>query len=432
MRKIKIQKKIYFKIKLKLVLIALTASLCILSVGCGQNTEKTQAQAPTDISDISAPETSIAETEIEEPTEFIFDVKEGNLFMENINVSFDKDGKYYNLADKSINDLIKNYWNEKKNIFYDSFPQKTSSAFNYWWYAHAIDVLADAYIRTGNETYREYTDKVLESILKKNKKITNDYYDDMEWMALALLRLYDKTKDEKYAEYTEILWEDIKQGWNDNIGGGIAWRKSQLDYKNTPANAPAAILAARLYRINGNAEDFEWAKKIYEFQKKNLVDNKTGQVWDGMNREGNGKIDKNWNFTYCHGVYLGAGVELYKITGDETYLEDAKKTAKYSLDKFFDEKKGSFTEDGEGDGGLFKGILTRYLTELYLICPDDTNMTEIKDKLEMCAETLNASGTLEDGRFSKNGYRISSSDKYDLSVQLSGVMLYEMMSKIEN
>ena len=349
--------------------------------------------------------------------------------MGNLNMEFDKNGKYYAYADRAVDNLLANYWDKDRNIFYDSYPKKTGSAFNYWWYAHGIDALTDAYIRTGNKKYREYADNILLSIVKKNGKIINDYYDDMEWMALALLRLHDKTGEEKYAEYVKILWEDIKGGWNTNMGGGIAWRKSQLDYKNTPANAPAAILAARLYRILGDEEDFKWAKKIYDFQKENLVNNMTGQVWDGINREGNGQIDKNWIFTYCHGVYLGAGVELYKITNDEIYIEDAKRTANYALETFFSKSSGSFTESGEGDGGLFKGILTRYLTELYLVCPD---MRGIKEKLEMCAETLYEKGTTEDGRFVRNGYSESHDDRYDLSVQLSGVMLYEMMAVIES
>ena len=369
------------------------------------------------------------ETETTEPAGFIFDVKEGILFMENINIEFNKDGKYYAYADTAIENLLANYWNERRNLFYDSYPQKNASAFHYWWYAHGIDTLADAYIRTGNERYKQYADNILDRIVRQNSGITNDYYDDMLWMAIALLRFYDKTGEEKYAEYVNTLWEDIKGGWNDNMGGGIAWRKSQLDYKNTPSNAPAVILAARLYRTFGNAEDFELAKKIYEYQKKTLVDSITGQVWDGINREGNGRIDKNWNFTYCHGVYIGAGVELYKITGEEVYLEDAKKSAKYSLETFFNERNGTFTESGEGDGGLFKGILTRYLTGLYIISPD---MTVIKEKLEMCAETLRESGTTEEGLFVRNGYRIFRDDRYDLSVQLSGVMLYEMLSIIEN
>lgn len=409
----------------KLLLSSLTFTLALilpaaLSTGC--NTDNSNDTEPS-ISQGESQETT-ADT-IEETTLLI---QENKIFMENTVINFDTESEYYRYADTAVQDLIRNYWNEKRNIFYDTYPQKTGSAFNYWWYAHAIDTLADSYIRTGNVEYREYADKVIESIIKRNKVITNDYYDDMEWMALALLRLYDCTGEQKYMDYVETLWNDIKGGWNEKMGGGIAWRKEQLDYKNTPANAPASILAARLYRTTEKEEYLEWAKKIYKFQKENLVNQATGEVWDGINREGNGKVDKNWIFTYCHGVYIGAGVELYKITGEETYLDDAKKTASYSLKKFFDEKKGTYTEDGGGDGGLFKGILTRYLTELYITFPE---MTEIREKLTMCAETLHKKGTNEEGYFSQMGY-IKTKKGSDLSVQLSGVMLYEMMAKIDS
>ena len=414
------------------MLVFMPIVLITIIVGCGGNDNVNQpddTQPQAEIYEDENENEEVFELEIEEPTGFIFDTKEGILFMENVKSEYDKNGKYYAYADTAIENLLTNFWHERRNIFYDGYPQKTASAFHYWWYAHGIDALADAYIRTGNEKYKEYADIVLGTIVRRNNGITNDYYDDMLWMAIALLRFYDATGEEKYKEYVEILWEDIKRGWNDNMGGGIAWRKSQLDYKNTPSNAPAVILAARMYRLFKNPEDFEWAKKIYEYQKETLVDKVTGQVWDGINREGNGRIDKNWNFTYCHGVYIGAGVELYKITGEEVYLDDAKKTANYALNTFFNERNGTFTESGEGDGGLFKGIMTRYMTELYLISPD---MSGIKSKLEMCAETLRESGTTEEGLFAKNGYRIlRNGDGYDLSTQLSGVMLYEMMAVIE-
>src|SRR5690606_39804151 len=67
----------------------------------------------------------------------------------------------------------------------------------------------------------------------------------------------------------------------------------------------------------GNEEDLDWAIKIYDWQKRMLVDPVTGFVWDGMNREGDGKIDKDWKFTYCQGVYIGAGLELYRHRSEE-------------------------------------------------------------------------------------------------------------------
>lgn len=354
-----------------------------------------------------------------------------SLAEENINtegdITLETAAKYYEYADDAVKNLLANYWNNNKKIFYDQYPKKTGVAFNYWWYAHGIDVLADAYIRTEDADYIAYADDVIGFVLKKNGKITNDYYDDMEWMALAILRLYNETGDEKYFEYVQTLWKDIKRGWNDKMGGGIAWRKEQTDYKNTPANAPAAILAARIYDITSETDDFEWAVKFYDFVKNNLVNEKTGQVWDGINRESNGKIDKDWKFTYCHGVYIGAGVELYKITGNKIYLDDAKKTAEYALNTFI-ESNGVFVAEvakGEtgGDGGLFKGILIRYLAELHKVEGNYKIEKIIKDN----ADILMEKGMNNVGNFSPR-FNIppENNEGYDLSVQLSGCMLLEM------
>jgi Predicted glycosyl hydrolase len=343
---------------------------------------------------------------------------------ETTEMKIEKEPTIYNqYADEAVTNLIANYWNSGAKIFYDGYPSKKGGAFNYWWYAHAVDLLADVYIRTQNAEYLTYVDDTIDSIIARNNKITNDYFDDMEWMAIAILRLYDETKDDKYLNYAQILWKDIQRGWNDKMGGGIAWRKGQLDYKNTPANAPAAILAARLYKVTNDEADLEWAVKIYTFQKDNLVDPATGQVWDGINREGNGKIDKNWNFTYCHGVYIGAGVEMYNITGDATYLNDAVKTTEYALGKFID-KNGVFSAEGDGDGGLFKGILIRYLGELYKILPE---MTQIKETINKNVDILRENGTNNVGNFTNNFNKAPADDTgSDLSTQLSGCMLFEV------
>ena len=63
--------------------------------------------------------------------------------------------------------------------------------------------------------------------------------------------------------------------------------------------------------------DLEWARRIFEWQRQTLVDPETGLVWDGINRQGDGRIDKDWKFTYCQGVYIGAAVELTARRGTE-------------------------------------------------------------------------------------------------------------------
>jgi len=77
-----------------------------------------------------------------------------------------------------------------------------------------MDVLIDAYIRTGSDTYKVYFDKWYAGIKVKNgNSYYNIFYDDMEWNALTMLRLYQVTKDEKYLAAVKLLWSDI-------IGGG--------------------------------------------------------------------------------------------------------------------------------------------------------------------------------------------------------------------
>ena len=394
---------------IKKILMFIIAGITLFLISCADN----------NINNIPEVSADTADTE---------EITGEKIYMADIN--FDKESIFYKYADEAQDNLIKNYWNENGGIFFDKYPQVTSGGLNYWWMAHSVDVLADAYIRTGDEKYKDYADKVMASVFKKNGKVINDYYDDMQWMALAILRFYDETGERKYINYVEELWSDITKGWNDSMGGGIAWRKQQTDYKNTPANAPAAILAARLYNTLENEVYLNWAVKLFDFVDKNLVDEKTGQVWDGINRDGNGKIDKDWCFTYCHGVYIGAAVELYKITGEQLYLDKAVKTAEFALDRFIKEKDGCFIDEGEGDGGLFKGILIRYLTELYKIKPD---FVLIKDIFDNNIFILRQNGTNADGLFGKSwGKAPKDGQGYDLTVQLSGVMLYEMTAIIKS
>ena len=301
--------------------------------------------------------------------------------------------------------------------------------FHYWWNAHVLDVLVDAHLRGEDQETMMLT--ILKGIQSNNKnQLPIDYYDDMEWLALASLRAYHATGNQEFLEATDVLWGDIKTGWNDHQGGGIAWRKSQLDYKNTPANAPAVILAARLYKERRNPDDLAWAKKIYEWQKSHLIDSDTGLVWDGVNRNGDQKIDKNWRFTYNQGVYIGAAMELYDLTGDEVYLNDAIKTANFVISDDHLAPGGILKSEGSGDGGLFKGILVRYMTEMIL----SGHLTEEHKTAYTNFLTGNALSLYRHIKKPEmligSVWNKRSEGVIDLSIQLSGLMLLEAMFQL--
>ncbi|WP_336784980.1 glycoside hydrolase family 76 protein [Paenibacillus sp. MMO-177] len=338
-------------------------------------------------------------------------------------------------AEEAQLELTKSFWDDKRGLYNNAAPciaQLCSDPFNYWWLAHAVDVLVDGYERSGDERYAEQIAKLYQGLLDRNAGVMiNDYYDDMEWMALAWLRAYDATKDEKYKKAALELWEEIKGGWNEEMGGGIAWRKEQTDYKNTPANAPAAILAAQLYGHFHNGEDLAWAKKIYDWQKETLVDPDTGLVWDGINRTGDGNIDKEWIFTYGQGVYIGAGVELFRATEDKAYLVDARRTAAHLKEAFLSPATGMLPSEGDGDGGLFKGVLIRYLGELIAADPDGPERKEWIDMLQTNANSLWQYGKAEDKAVFSNSWAEAPAGVVQLSTELSGMMLLEQMAVLE-
>lgn len=267
-------------------------------------------------------------------------------------------------ADSSSMALINQFWNPTDHYFnYGSDGSLLD--FHYWPNAHAMDVIIDAYVRTSDAKYKAYFDQWYAGVKVKNgNTYYNDFYDDMEWNALTMLRLYDITKDEKYLTTVKQLWADIEAGWNDKAGGGIAWVKYQLYSKNACSNGPAAIIAARLYQLTKDEAYKQWALDIYDWEKNTLYNQSTGAVYDNIN--GDTGVIADFSLTYNQGTFIGAAVELYKITGNIVYINDAQKAANFTIIKLIDTSNNILRDEGNGDNGLFKGIFMRYFLQLIL------------------------------------------------------------------
>ncbi len=342
-------------------------------------------------------------------------------------MGFAKGNPYAAQAEWGENRLIEHYWNESEQTVYNSYPynEVREQNLNYWWKAHAVDAMMDGFDRTGDPRYTEKAEAIVRSIIKGNGSLFNEFYDDMEWLGLSALRLYQATGNESIKDAVLKLWDDIQTAWWEDDLGGMAWKKDQRDNRNTCSNAPGAILAARLYQQFGRAEDLEWALTIYQWQKKHLVDPDTGLVYDGLVLKQDGRIyvNKDWIFTYGQGTYIGAGVELYRITGDQDYLADAEKTAAAALHYHLNPDTGMMPAEGTGDGGLFKGILIRYLANLYEANPNE----EIKDMIYHNADRLLE--TAKNGLFG-TAWDEPHTEPLDVTAELSGVFLLEAAAKL--
>jgi predicted alpha-1,6-mannanase (GH76 family) len=267
---------------------------------------------------------------------------------------------------------------------------------------------------------------------KNGNSFLNFYYDDMQWMALACLRIFALTNDAMYKETTLALWGDIKNGWSADLGGGIWWRKDNSS-KNAPSNLPAAILAARLYKAFGNTEDLNWATRIYQWQKATLYDANSGWVMDNITAAGVKNTD--WYFTYNQGTFIGAALELYSNTNNVGYLNDANKAAGFTLQngRLTDNSAGGILKDeGGGDGGLFKGIFVRYFTRLIVDGNIDNGLkTQYINFLNRNAQAVWLNGNSRPQLLFGSAWNRSPGSSNEFTVQLSGLMLLEAMAELK-
>ena len=336
-------------------------------------------------------------------------------------------------ADSSINAMIQDYWNSK--YLYFNTDNQEDTLFQYWPQAHALDELVAAYKRTHNKKYLRYIHKWYQGVKQQTGGMfINNYYDDMEWNALAMLRAYQVTHDQKYLRTVNHVWKNIQGGWSIVAGGGIQWQKKSSNSKNACSNGPASILASNLYLTEHKKNDLKWAKKIYNWEKSTLVDSVSGAVWDNISFKGCGvSIKKNWKFTYNQGTFIGAALKLYDITGQKKYLNDAIKTVDFTIHSLTQKGKNILKDEGNGDGGLFKGIFIRYFTKL-ILCKNlsKKKRDQYVNFLAHNARVLWLKGTNHRNVTFGSNWSRNPGKKVGLKTDLSGVILMQSAALLHN
>lgn len=327
-------------------------------------------------------------------------------------------------AERSLN----YFWSASGKYYFKN--NASSDWAQYWPNAHALDVLVDAYLRNPANSLKSQMLDLIGGVMAKNgNTMINYYYDDMEWMALACLRAYNATGDTRFKDVTDLLWNDIKGAWSSDLGGGLWWRKDNPS-KNTPSNMPAAILAARLYKKFNRADDLQWAQNIYNWEKQVLYDAASGWVYDNIDKAG--VRNTSWKFTYNQGTFLGAALELYSITQNSNYLNEAYKATDYTLNSGFLTGNGVLKEEGGGDGGLFKGVFIRYFTRLIIDGGiDPAKKTSYLNFISSNATTLWSKGTNKNLVLFGAAWDKAPDNTTDLTTQLSGIMLFEAMAELK-
>lgn len=341
---------------------------------------------------------------------------------------------------------------------------------HYWWQAHYLDCLVDAAQRSKSKDRRKRVKDTIRGIHVRNgaKLSSNRYYDDKAWLALALGRAgnLDKVKAPKQLAALEF---DVIAGI-DSLTGVLPWRAGETFY-NVPSNGPAAIMMARTGRLDQAVEIVDW---IFD----NLID-EDELVMDGVRMRMGGPEVVETIHPYNQGTALGACLEIVLELrgragfGHSESIDDVQDAERIDEVMRFVTRIRSLVQavathmatpsgvidwdTGDGDGGLFKGILARYLADVAVRFPSDTPANRATKKIAARLVTSSAEslwnhrlevdglpvfGTMwtEDARLPHN-YGLGPSTipeavgvvritERDLSVQLSGWMLVEAAARV--
>jgi predicted alpha-1,6-mannanase (GH76 family) len=310
---------------------------------------------------------------------------------------------------------------------------------HYWWQAHLLDNLVDAQLR---DPQPEREQKIVRQIrshrLRNNGSWVNDYYDDMAWLALALERA-SRLAGAQRPKALKKLADQFVNAWVPEDGGGIPWRK-QDQFFNAPANGPAGIFLARY------DDRLRRAQQMSDWIDETLIDPETHLVFDGIKA---GSMVRA-QYTYCQGVVLGLETELAARTSDSDHAKRVHRLVAAVRDNMA--PGGVIKGAGGGDGGLFNGILARYLALVATTLPPNTtedaaardsaraivlksaqsawDLRQTVDGLPLFgpfwdrfAELPKTGG--KEAQFVEGAVNASETPERDMSVQLSGWMLME-------
>jgi len=192
-------------------------------------------------------------------------------------------------------------------------------------YRESLRKFADASL-----TYWDTTPPVPGFNVLPNSNSGDRYYDDNDWMVLALFDTARILKDHKYEDWALKSLAYVLSGEDDKLGGGIYWKEKGKDSKNTCSNAPAIASCVEAYKVTHDKKYLEEATKLYAWTKDHLSD-VDGLYFDNIRL--NGQVEKT-KWSYNSALMLRSAIGLYDLTKEPSYRDDVRKMVASSLDRW--------------------------------------------------------------------------------------------------
>jgi len=272
-----------------------------------------------------------------------------------------------------MNDVETEFSERMRDDIVDSFMKQYYRSANgghvlgkggWWGDAEMFETLLDAFETTGDTRYKTYFDELYRNFVSRNGTdwSGNSYNDDITWMVLACIRAYRFFGTGSYRTYAKANFDRMYKRAQVYPEGMLRWCEGK-DGTNSCINGPAIVAACYLYEALGDSAYLDKAKATYAGQRAHLFVPSSGRVYDsGLWSNNTFKVGNEWSSTYNQGTMLGAAVKLWRITGEEQYLKDARNVYQWSYQNLTEKTTRVINVCQTVDGDLcgFKGIFMRY------------------------------------------------------------------------
>ncbi|GAB3406265.1 glycoside hydrolase family 76 protein [Flindersiella endophytica] len=191
------------------------------------------------------------------------------------------------------------------------------------------------------------------------------FYDDNTIVGLEYIRWYAAGHDPAALAGARKAFDVVKRGWSTDTSlpcaGGMHWVEATwTDIRAANVTGLAAELAAHLYERTHQKSYLDWAKRLYDWNRKCLR-SPEGLYWNDIGVDGT--VNPTL-WTYNSGAMIGAGALLYRTTHDPVYLKLARQDAAAAL---------AYWSEGDryfGQPAIFNAILFKNLLLLQSVAPD--------------------------------------------------------------